>query len=77
MMLVRGVRLAATGLAVGFVMSLGLAGALTAFLFGVQARDPMVFVAVPLVLSVVVLIAVALPASRASRVDLVDALRQE
>ncbi len=47
------------------------------FLFGVQARDPMVFVAVPLVLSAVAFSAVWLPARRASRIDPIIALRAE
>ena len=42
------------------------------FLFGVQARDPLVFVAVPLVF-----FAVWLPARRASRIDPIIALRAE
>jgi ABC-type lipoprotein release transport system permease subunit len=46
-------------------------------LFGVKGRDPIVFVAVPLVLSVVALVAVWLPASRASRVNPIDCLRYE
>jgi putative ABC transport system permease protein len=43
----------------------------------VQARDPMVFVAIPLLLTVVSLIAVWLPAHRASTIDPLRALRYE
>jgi len=46
-------------------------------LFGVNARDPLVFVAVPLVLSVVALVAVWVPANRVSRVSPVESLRYE
>ena len=42
-----------------------------------HSRDPMVFVAVPVVLTVVALAAVWLPALRASRIDPIDALRYE
>jgi hypothetical protein len=47
------------------------------FLFGVQARDPMVFVAIPVLLSLVALAGVWLPAIRANRVDPQQALRYE
>jgi putative ABC transport system permease protein len=66
---------------VGVVVGLGAAWAMTkliaSFLFGVKARDPMVFVAVPVLLSTVALLAVWLPASRASRVNPLDSLRHE
>jgi len=44
---------------------------------GVTARDPAVFFAVPLLLSLVALIGVWLPARRAARVDPAIALRAE
>jgi ABC-type antimicrobial peptide transport system permease subunit len=50
---------------------------ITAFLFGVTAKDPLVFSAVPLLLALVALIAVWLPARRASKVDPIIALRAE
>jgi putative ABC transport system permease protein len=50
---------------------------MSAFLFNVSPRDPVVFVAVPLVLTLIALVAVWLPARRASRVDPIIALRYE
>jgi ABC-type lipoprotein release transport system permease subunit len=50
---------------------------IASFLFGVKAWDPLVFIAVPVILTAVALAAVWLPAMRASRVDPVRALRYE
>jgi predicted permease len=73
----QGMRLAAVGLVVGLVASMALARVVESFLFGVTARDPLVFLGVPLVLAAVALLAVWLPALRASRVDPIEALRYE
>ena len=50
---------------------------IASFLFGVTARDPLVFVAVPALLTAVALVGVWLPARRAANVDPVVALREE
>jgi ABC-type antimicrobial peptide transport system permease subunit len=73
----QGMRLAAVGLVLGLVASMALARVVESFLFGVTARDPLVFLGVPLVLAVVAFVAVWLPALRASRVDPIEALRYE
>ena len=47
------------------------------FLYGVSPRDPLTLLAAPLAMTSVALLAAALPASRAARVQLVEALRED
>jgi predicted permease len=77
MVIVQGMRLAIIGVVVGVVAAFGLTRLMASFLFGVQARDPAVFVVMPLVLTIVSVIAVWLPARRASTVNPLIALRYE
>jgi ABC-type antimicrobial peptide transport system permease subunit len=77
MVVMQGWWLAIVGVVIGVASSYGLARLIQSILFGVQARDPLVFVGIPIVLTVVALIAVWLPAMRASRVDPLTALRYE
>src|SRR5579863_8723619 len=77
-MIVRqGMGLALVGVVAGIGAAWALSRVIESFLFGVKARDPLVFLAVPAALSVVALLAVWLPASRASRVNPVESLRYE
>ncbi len=73
----QGMGLALAGVVVGLGAAWALARLMESFLFGVKSRDPLVFVAVPLVLAMVALLAVWLPANRASRVNPIDSLRYE
>ena len=77
MVIGQGMALALTGIVIGLAGAFGLARFITTFLFGVTAKDPAVFTAVPLILAVVSLVAVWLPARRASNVDPLTALRYE
>jgi ABC-type antimicrobial peptide transport system permease subunit len=77
MVVAQGMALALAGLVIGLAGAFGLARFITSFLFGVTARDPFVFAAVPLLLALVALLAVWVPARRASRVDPLIALRYE
>jgi putative ABC transport system permease protein len=77
MVVLQGMRLALMGVMAGLAAAWGLARLMESLLFGVKPRDPMVFIAVPMALGAVALLAVWLPANRASRVDPVVALRHE
>jgi predicted permease len=77
LIMLNGMVLVLAGVAIGITGAFWLTRFLAAFLFGVQARDPMAFVAVPLVLGAAALLALWLPARHASRVDPAIALRYE
>jgi putative ABC transport system permease protein len=77
MVVVQGMLLAIVGVAIGMAASFGLARLIATLLFGVTAKDPIVFTTVPVLLTAVALLAVWMPARRASRVDPMIALRYE
>ena len=65
------------GVAVGIAAVFGLTRLIANFLFGVKPWDPAVFISAPLILSAVALIAVWLPATRASKLDPMPASHME
>ena len=73
----QGVTLAALGIVVGLVLSLAATRLIGNLLFDVTARDPLIFAGIPVLLGLAALVASALPASRAARVDPTVALRIE
>ena len=77
MVVAQGMTFSIMGVIVGTAAAFGLARLIATFLFGVEPRDPAVFVGVPLLLTVVALVAVVIPAMRATRIDPVTALRYE
>jgi putative ABC transport system permease protein len=77
MVIGQGMRLAIAGVAIGMASAFALSRLIETLLFGVTARDPVVFIAVPAILTAVALVAVWLPALRATRIDPIDALRCE
>jgi len=73
----RGMALAAGGAALGLAAAFWLSRSLEALLFQVRPTDPITFASVVIVLLAVALMACAVPARRATRVDPVVALRYE
>jgi predicted permease len=77
LVLAHGLRVTAFGLVLGVVGSLALAGTLRSFLFGVRPLDPAVMAVVATVLGAAAVVACAVPAWRATRVDPISALTTE
>ena len=73
----QAILLAAIGAGIGLALSFGATSALSAFLFGVSAFDPIVFSGVTLALVGAVVLASLVPARRATRVDPLVALRND
>jgi predicted permease len=77
MVIRQGMLLAAIGLLIGIGGAFWLTKFLTGLLFGVKTWDPLAFILTPILLSAVALLAVWLPARKATRVDPMSALRFE
>ena len=73
----QGLRLTMIGLALGFAAALAVSRLLTGLLFGINATDPLTFLAVALLLTLVAMAACYIPARRAMRVDPIVALKYE
>jgi ABC-type antimicrobial peptide transport system permease subunit len=70
-------RLTIVGVILGIAAAFGLTRLIASFLFGVKPWDPAVFISVPIILAAVALVAVWLPATRAAKLDPMQALRIE
>ncbi len=71
-MLVTGI-----GLAIGVVAALTLTRTMSSLLYGLNANDPPIFIAISVLLAVAALAATYIPARRTTRIDPLSALRYE
>ncbi|MBL9218157.1 MAG: ABC transporter permease [Opitutaceae bacterium] len=77
MIMQSGLKLVAVGISAGLLGSLALTRALQNQLFGVTAYDPLTFISIAAILTLIASVACLLPALRAMRVDPLTALRTE
>jgi ABC-type antimicrobial peptide transport system permease subunit len=75
MVVIQGLRPVVVGMVCGVAAAFGLTRLLSSILFGVQPRDPLVFLVAPTALVGIALVAVWLPAIRATRIDPIQSLR--
>jgi len=73
----RGLRLAVVGIVLGVAGAFAATRLMRSLLFEVAPVDHVTFVAVPLVLALIALIAAYIPGRRATRLDVVETLRSE
>jgi ABC-type antimicrobial peptide transport system permease subunit len=77
LVLKEGLGLTAAGLAIGFLIAVGIGRIVGSMLYEVNPFDPLVFVAAPVLLALAALAACYLPARRATRIEPIVALRTE
>ncbi|HEY6392687.1 MAG TPA: ABC transporter permease [Bryobacteraceae bacterium] len=73
----RALRLAAAGLATGMVLSLAAGSLISSMLFGLKPADAITYAIVVGAVTPMILLAAAIPAWRATRIDPLTALREE
>jgi predicted permease len=75
MIIGQGMTLTIIGVMIGLCLAFGLTRLMKSLLFGVSATDPLTFILIALLLTVVALLACWLPARRAAKTDPMTALR--
>lgn len=77
MVILQGMKLTCIGVAIGLATALAFSRLLATLLFEVRAVDPLIYVAVGVLLSAVAALACWIPSRRAARVDPIQALHQD
>lgn len=77
MVLRQGTELTAIGIGIGLIGAFALTRVMAGLLFGVTATDSLTFCGVVMILAFVAVLAIYIPAWRATKVDPIEALRQE
>ncbi|HET8671471.1 MAG TPA: ABC transporter permease [Candidatus Saccharimonadales bacterium] len=77
MVMKQGMTLVLSGIAIGLAGAYLLTRLIASLLYGVTTRDPMTFIVTPLILAAVALLAISIPALKATKVDPLRALRYE
>ncbi|MGZ3425072.1 MAG: FtsX-like permease family protein, partial [Polyangia bacterium] len=77
MVLRDGMKLVALGLVIGTVAALALTRVGASLLWGISSTDALTYIALAALLAAVALVAIVIPARRATRVDPMQALRSE
>jgi len=77
LVVVETLRTVAVGITVGIAGAAAGVRLLRGLVYGVSAADPLTFIAVPMVVTAVAVLAAAIPAQRASRVDPITVLRAD
>ena len=77
MVVSQGARVVLVGVVIGIGVALMSTRALDALLYGVKAVDPLVFVAMSLIMIAVGMVASYVPAHRASSVNPIESLRSD
>jgi putative ABC transport system permease protein len=72
-----GMKMSLAGMVVGIAAALGITRVMASLFVGVSPTDPLTFVAITILFATVALLAAWLPALRASRLDPMEAIRDE